>query len=260
MFAIGSVLVIVAISVVITRVGTAALTVTGVSDDLAYFQARSAFTGVGFTTSEAETVVNHPVRRRIILVLMLLSNAGIATVIASLVVGFVNTDSTRVAAARLAVLAVGLAILWLLTASDPLERVMRRSIERGLRRWASGVSVRDYTRLLNVSGPYAVQEHVVEPDDWLADTPLRDLDLANEGVLVLGVRRSSGEFLGVPAADTRLRPGDTVVMYGRDDPLAELSRRQAGVGGEHAHREAVDTQERVQAHEEAADPDRAESA
>ncbi|MBW3578326.1 MAG: hypothetical protein KY462_11425 [Actinobacteria bacterium] len=152
---------VVAISVVVTRVATAALTVTGVSHDLASFQARSAFTGVGFTTSE--TVANHPVRRRIILILMLLSNAGIATVIASLVVGFVDTDSARVAAARLAGLAVGLAILWLLTASDPLERAMRRSIERGLRRWASGVSVRDDTRPLNVSGPYAVQEDVVEP-------------------------------------------------------------------------------------------------
>lgn len=77
---------------------------------------------------------------------------------------------------------------------------------------------------------------------------------------MLGVRRSSGEFLGVPGADTRLRPGDTVIMYGRDDPLAELSRRQAGIGGEHAHREAVESQQQVKAHEEATDPERAESA
>ena len=35
---------------------------TGTSSELARFQARSAFTGVGFTTSEAESVVLHPVR------------------------------------------------------------------------------------------------------------------------------------------------------------------------------------------------------
>lgn len=49
------------------------------------FQARSAFTGVGFITDESERVVNHPVRRRILLLLMILGNAGILTGMASLI-------------------------------------------------------------------------------------------------------------------------------------------------------------------------------
>ncbi len=39
---------------------------TGLSWDAASFQSYSAFFGVGFTTREAELVVNHPIRRRII--------------------------------------------------------------------------------------------------------------------------------------------------------------------------------------------------
>src|SRR5215212_9226871 len=80
-----AVLITVSVSLLITRIGTTALVHTGLSREVARFQARSAFFGVGFTTSEAESVVNHPVRRRIVLWLVLLGNAGIVTVLASVV-------------------------------------------------------------------------------------------------------------------------------------------------------------------------------
>ena len=45
---------------------------TGMDRKRAVFQALSAFSGTGFTTKEAEFVVNHPVRRRVIIWLMIL--------------------------------------------------------------------------------------------------------------------------------------------------------------------------------------------
>jgi len=56
-------LIVLALSLVLTRVATVALAMTGLSHEVAKFQARSAFTGTGFTTREAENVVDHPVRR-----------------------------------------------------------------------------------------------------------------------------------------------------------------------------------------------------
>ncbi|RME51644.1 MAG: potassium transporter TrkA, partial [Caldilineae bacterium] len=85
-----SLLVVVALSVIIARIATVALTLTGLSRDVAQFQARSAFTGAGFTTSESEYVVNHPVRRRIVLWLMFLGNLGIVTAVSSLLLTFVD--------------------------------------------------------------------------------------------------------------------------------------------------------------------------
>lgn len=79
MFAVISLIIVLTISLLITRIATVALTLTGLSRHTAQFQARSAFTGVGFTTNEAETVVNHPLRRRILMLLMLLGNAGVVT-------------------------------------------------------------------------------------------------------------------------------------------------------------------------------------
>lgn len=71
MVAIATVLVVILVSLLITRVATVALTLTALSREAARFQARSALSGTGFTTSKAESVVNHPVRRRIVAMLMI---------------------------------------------------------------------------------------------------------------------------------------------------------------------------------------------
>ncbi len=47
-----SVLVAITLSLLVTRVATEALVLTGLSHQVALFQARSVFTGSGFTTQE----------------------------------------------------------------------------------------------------------------------------------------------------------------------------------------------------------------
>jgi hypothetical protein len=74
MTALISLLSVVTLSILINKIATVALVQTGVAKHIARFQARSALTGCGFTTTEAEKVINHPVRRRIVAILMLLGN------------------------------------------------------------------------------------------------------------------------------------------------------------------------------------------
>jgi hypothetical protein len=81
-------LTVLCLSLIVTRIATIALTYTGLSRQAAAFQARSAFTGTGFTTSEAEKVVDHPVRRRIIMTLMVARSAGLVTILISLILSF----------------------------------------------------------------------------------------------------------------------------------------------------------------------------
>ena len=254
MGAIASLLFVVATSALITRVATSALEMTGVSRELAYFQARSAYSGVGFTTNEAETVVAHGVRRRIILTLMLLGSAGVAGVVASLVAGFAQAGSLRVAAMRFAVLIVGLGALWWISTLDSVERLLRRVIERGLERWTD-LHVLDYVQLLGMERGYEVREVKVMEGDWLAYKRLESLDLPREGVLVLAIRRSNGAYLGAPHPHTEIVPGDIIFAYGRSDNLAELEERQAGVAGDKAREIAVATQRSVQSEEANDDPE-----
>jgi Trk-type K+ transport system membrane component len=54
MVALATVVIVMLLFLIVTRVTTVVLTLTGMSRGSARFQARSAFSGVGFTTSEAE--------------------------------------------------------------------------------------------------------------------------------------------------------------------------------------------------------------
>lgn len=231
-------LVAVLISIMATRIATVALTMTGVSQDLARFQARSAFSGVGYTTSEADQMTSHPARRRVVMILMLVGNAGLVTAVASIVSAMVNTGDLASALLRGTVLVAGLLTLYLLTRSPRAESVLRNVFQRILQRWTS-LEVHDYDSLLDLTGDYTVVEIEVGLDDWLAERPLGDLDLPEEGVTVLAVRRSGGRFLGAPGRDVVLEAGDTLVVYGHERALQDIATRRSGVSGEEEHDRSV---------------------
>ncbi|MCZ6836062.1 MAG: TrkA C-terminal domain-containing protein [Planctomycetota bacterium] len=250
-----SLIVVLIVSMVVVRVATVALTLTGLSRDLSRFQARSAFTGAGFTTGESELVVGHPVRRRIIMILMLLGNAGFVTVISTLVISFtreVDPESWVGSIwTRLGLLFGGLFILILFVRSHLIDEWMSRVIKWCLKNWTS-LDTRDYANLLHFRDEYAVSELKVHGRDWLANNPLSDLQLSHEGVLVLGINREDGSFVGAPRGKTRIEEGDTLLVYGRETNISELDTRRRGKKGEHKHIKAVAEQTTIEQHE---DPD-----
>lgn len=257
MIALFTLIVVLVVSMLIVRIATVALTLTGLSTDLARFQARSAFTGAGFTTNESERVVGHPLRRRIIALLMLLGNAGIVTAVSSLILSFSRVrEATGVTGSlwfRMVLLIVALAALLAIAHSRWVDRWMSRLIRGALRRWTK-LEVRDYAGLLHIGGDYTVVEMQVQPEDWLAERSLKQLGLNREGVLVLGIERADGEsFVGAPRGETVLHAGDSVALYGRRKTLAELDERRSGSEGSRKHVEAVAEQAVVSREESEAD-------
>jgi hypothetical protein len=243
MSAIVTLFVAVLLSVLAARIGTIALVLTGLSQEAARFQAHSAFLGVGFTTSEAETVVGHPVRRRILLLLMLLGNAGLVGVVVTVLLAFLNVGGGQIVL-RAAALLAALVLVWLLVSSPWVNRRMGALIGHALRRWTH-LDARDYADLLNLSGDWSVDELRVRAGDWLHGHTLAELDLEHEGILVLGIYRADGTFVGTPTGHTRVRDGDTLVVYGRGELIAELDRRVAGPAGDHAHQESIEFERRL---------------
>lgn len=223
----------VALSMVVTRVATVALTMTGLSRQAARFQARSAFSGAGFTTDEAESVVNHPVRRRIVMLLILMGGAGLVTSLATLVLSLSRIEQ-GVAGRVPVVLVVGVAALWLIGGNRTVDRWVSRLFERLLDRFTE-LELRDYEHLLHLADEWKIGELHIEDGDWIAGAALADLDLPEEGVVVLGVQRSDGRYVGAPTRRTRLQPSDTVLLYGQDRTIDELDRRQTGAAGDDAH-------------------------
>ena len=256
MTAIVSLLILLILSLVVTRFGAIALTFTGLSRESARFQARSAYTGVGFTTGEAEQVVRHPVRRRIVMLLMLLGSVGAVTVISSVIVSAIDLTSPGSTVAPLVVLVLGLAGLVAFAQSRWVDRRLAALIAWALRRYTS-IDVRDYANLLHLSGEYGVVELGVERDDWLTAAPLGELDLCLEGVLVLGVQRGDGRWVGAPPPELCLQPGDVVTLYGRTGRLAKIDVRGCDAAGKQCRAEGIAEQEQAVAAERAragADP------
>jgi len=243
---------VLAISLVVTRVATIALMFTGLSAEAARFQARSAFTGTGFTTGEAETVVEHPVRRRIIMALMLVRSAGVITIFLSIILSFMGPEGSG-KLSRLVWLAGGVLAMWFVSRSRVVDRAIKRIMIRAVRRWPE-IEVMDYTGMLHLSGDYVIRELPVEEGDWIAGRDLRTCKLREEGVVAIGIHRADGSYVGVPKGDTQVHPGDRLVVYGLADNLRNLDRRHADPAGDRQHAEAVDDERRRQKDEENNEP------
>lgn len=237
MFAIATLLVVMATSLLITRVATVILTATGMSKSTARFQARSAFTGAGFTTSESEGVLQHPLRRRVIMTLMLLGNAGIVAAASTLILGF-KSGAAGLQGLRLLELGLGMVALVWVSRSAWVDKRLTHLITKLLGQYTD-IETRDLGALLKLSGPYGVSELAIAEGDWVADAALNELDLRDEGVVVLGINRAEGHFVGVPVGTTRIRPSDVVVLYGPGDALDEIDHRPVGPEGDARHERAV---------------------
>lgn len=210
-------LVILTISIVVVRITAVALRLTGMPADVARFQARSAFTGTGFTTSESEAIVNHPIRRRLIGLLMLQGNIGLVTVLATFIVSFVATENSMAAVSRQLVwLLVAIALLWLIALNPYADRVMCKSIGWLLQRMTS-LGQHGPTALLQVTSNYSVAEHTVLCSDSSDQTTLSVLCSGQEGLFVLGIEHEDGSYSSVPEVETRLLAGDRMVVYGSDE-------------------------------------------
>lgn len=253
MIAIATLLVVVTLTLIINRVGTIALSSTGLSPEAAHFQARSALTGVGFTTSESELIVGHPARRRIVESLMLVGNAGFVTIIGTLVVGFAGTGDNTGVAVRVATLGIGLLFILLIASSKTLDKLLTRWVTYLLRRFTN-LEVRDYVQLLDLASNYSVVELEVEADSWIAEHRLADMRLPDEGVLVLGIKRADGSFVGAPRGHSRIVEHDTLVLYGYADVIEELAMRKVGMEGDRAHESLVPEIDERHEEEDAADP------
>jgi len=101
--------------------------------------------------------------------------------------------------------------------------------------------------VLGLQSEYRVAEVEINEDEWLANDTASALGLSDEGVILLGIERNSN-YIGAPGPDTEIQPGDTVVLYGKEDRLQELADRDEGDA--EAHKEARDEHENILAEQE----------
>lgn len=206
-------------SFLIVRAGAIALMLTGVDGTAARFQALSAFTGAGFTTREAETVVGHPSRRRIISWLIVTGNVGIVTVIVSATSSFV-TSARAQAPLNAVLLVVGALLIYWFATRRGIVRAWERFIEKrlvGSGRLEEGRA----EELLHLGEGYGLVRAIVADDSSLTGKRLSELRLPEQGVLLLGIERRRG-WLPIPRPGEMIAEGDRLVAYGPLDTVRDV--------------------------------------
>lgn len=237
-----SLIIIFVLSVLITKIASESLIHTGLSKEMARFQARSAFTGVGFTTRESESITNHPVRRKIIMALMLIGNIGIISALASLLLTFVNISENKTAnILRVSIIAGSLIGLWLLSKSKWLEQLLAKIIKIALKKFTN-LNIKDYVEILNLKNEYEISVINVNSDDWLANKRIKDINLRKEGINLIGIQRNDGTYIGTPYGDTKIVKEDQLILYGRRKSLRNLEKRKQNISGDQDHEKAVKEQ------------------
>ena len=109
----------------LVRIAAVAMRLTGLPQDVARCQSISALTGTGFTTSEAEMIVNYPLRRRILVALMVIGNLGLASVAATFIVSFVGTAPVAGAlATQAAMIALAIVVTAVVMTNKRLDHAM----------------------------------------------------------------------------------------------------------------------------------------
>lgn len=226
--------VLLAVSVSVIRIAAVAMRLTGLPEPVARFQCLSALTGTGFTTHESEMIVNYPVRRRILMALMIIGNLGLVSLAATFIVAFVGSaGETRAVIDQALAITLALAVIFVMTAFKPLDRIMCGIVGEVLMKTTT-LARRRYQRTLQLEDGYCIAEHLIKGQE-----PLKLQDPAQQPALTfLGLRAGQSRDLRLVTPDSLANPGDVVICFGNDEAhdafedfmdSEERSRSRAGV-------------------------------
>jgi len=218
----GSVVLLLAIviaSMLCVRIGAVALELTGMDKEKARFQALSAFTNTGFTTSEAEGIMHDPTRRRIVTVLIVLGHAGTVSVIATFATSLIQREPLHIAM-NLSVTLLALYGIYRLARWRGLTVRMQEYFRRTLT-VRYGLSHLTMEEKLNVGEGFGVVRLAIRKGLPLIDHPLAELGLKLQKVQILSITRGD-QTITIPGGSDRLLAGDIVVCYGNVQAAAEI--------------------------------------
>jgi hypothetical protein len=216
---VGILLIAILVSFIVVRIGGFALQLTGIEPEVARFQALSAFSGTGFTTREAERVVGHKTRRRIVTILIILGNAGLVTIIATLVASFTQVSGYTWFFIRLAIIIGGIFGLYQLIIRSNigqriLDRLQRPLVNRILRE-APAVE-----EIFHVEKDWAISLVMVKRGSKSVGQSVADITAEGE-LEILGIDRID-TYLIRPDREEKIVEGDRLLVYANRKSVKQI--------------------------------------
>jgi len=214
---------------IVVRIGAVAFQLTGLEWSLAKFQSLSCFSGTGFTTKEAELITGDSRRRRIASVLMVMGNAGLVTMIASMASAFnpqqvllarfsesllpVSIPSVLVPWVNLAVIILGLLVIYIVFTNKRFALMLtgylrKRIVKKELFKPVS------FEELLFLTGGHGISRIEVCEGSPLINKTLAESDLRKNDITVLAIIRDNVTMPN-PSAAVTIQRGDELISFGK---------------------------------------------
>jgi MFS family permease len=216
---VGILLITILISFIVVRIGGFALQLTGIEPDVARFQALSAFSGTGFTTAEAERVVRHRTRRRIVTILIILGNAGLVTIIATLVASFTQVSGYGWFFIRLAIIVFSIIVFYQLVIRSRFGNRIARWFRKPITNYIIRVSP-TIEEILHIGKDWSVSTVRIEEKSKNIGLSLAEL-MAKTGVEVLAIERADAAITK-PHTEEKVADGDRLFVYGTRKAIRSL--------------------------------------
>ena len=228
MIAILTLVVIMFLSLLATRIATAILMHTGMSHDNACFQARSAWTNSGFTTSRSECMVNHPIRRRVLMILMLGGNVGLATTSAAFIVGMAdNKTSSFEVFINSMILVAGIILMLYLSKSRFFSRFIDAAFDRFGNR-ILGTTKPGIQYFCHFSDDCKLLELTVSSNNNLTGKKLRELKLDDYEIVLLQLLKADNTMIENSSGEEKLESGMKLILFGHDDQVGAMLEKSRG--------------------------------
>ena len=202
------------LSFVIVRIAAVAMRHTGLPETVARFQCVSALTGAGFTTSESEMIVNHPIRRRILVTLMVFGNLGLVSVSTTFILSFLETGADPNAIFwQAGTIAIAITITLIIMMNKKLDQTMCDMVAVMLSK-ATSLNKHQYQQVLQLDNGYTVGEHIYRGTDPLA---LKEITAAGHQLTLLSIRGRTRHINEAIPDDTEITTDEVLTIYGRDE-------------------------------------------
>jgi hypothetical protein len=217
------------VSFTVVRIGAIAFQLTGLEWSLAKFQALSCFSGTGFTTKEAELITGNKQRRKIASVLIVLGNAGLVIMIATLAGSFVPQDTIisklsesylpfhvpryLVVWMNLAIIVILVYVIYKVFTHEKLARKLTNFLRRKIIKKEIFKKV-SFEELLLATGGYGVSRVAVYAGSPVLNKTLSRSDLRKHDISVLAIVREE-QTMPNPSADTKILLNDELICFGK---------------------------------------------
>jgi len=216
-------LVVLTIWLFILWFGSIALEATGMERRKARFQAMSALTGTGFSTREAEEVVNHPRRRLIAGWMMFLGSVGIILflliIVVIIVVGVKPAKPTSPIILIISALpAIALMVLYWIGVLDKLAT----KIVNWLKRTAYFKPELSNTEIIYHAGEYSLARLTIGKAAPEVGCKISNTSLAKHNITILAIERGD-KTLPFPEAKEIVQAGDHLLCYGETAQISKAT-------------------------------------